>query len=920
MDDLISEFITETSESLAVLDLELVKLEQNPNDKEILGNIFRLVHTVKGTCGFLGLPRLESVAHAGENVLGKIRDGHIIVTPEAISLVLEALDRIKTIMEQLAESGSEPAGDDKDLIARLNAFADSNGAVANTSAPTPAPAPKKNDINVANMLSPDEIKSGGGMTSSTTQDELDELERAFREAVPTIEGGVDYTKAPSTFMEDTPAVPAPAAAKPPLAEQHKDKAIKQGLETDAKDTGGGGAGVNQSIRVNLDVLEDLMQMVGELVLSRNQLMQIMRNRDDSDLKGPLQQLSQITTELQDGVMKTRMQPISTAWTKFPRLIRDLSQDLKKKIDLKMIGENTELDRQLLEMIKDPLTHMVRNSCDHGLEMPADRAAAGKPETGTVTLSAYHEGGHIIIKIADDGRGINLERVKQKALENGVTTKDELASLSDEQIMQFIFKAGFSTAEKVTSVSGRGVGMDVVRTNIEKIGGTVELSSTAGKGSTFNIKIPLTLAIVSVLLVEADKQRFGIPQLNVVELVRVDKNSEYKIETISNSKVLRLRGNLLPLASLNELLGLPKSDEQSDRDCYIVVVKAGASDYGLMVDAVHDTEEIVVKPVSRLLENVALYSGNTILGDGSVIMILDPNGIARALGEPELSGREEVENNLINSADRVASFLIFNTGGGAPKTVPLELVSRLEDIEIDKIEESAGSKVVQYRGDLMQLITLPGCDFPEAKDGEIPVIVFTYDRKTIGLVIDEILDIVQAPVEIKGSSQQEHFLGSMVIGSKTTDVVDVGYILKEIGGDISAIARKVDAVKDVELLLVEDSDFWRNLAEPLLQSVGYHVTWAEHGAMALSLMQAKAFDVIVSDIEMPQMDGFQFATAVRKDKRFDHIPIVAFTSTANEQFRRRAIHCGMQDMVTKTDREALLVAIAKQLQNNNQEAA
>lgn len=919
MDDLISEFITETSESLAVLDQELVKLEQNPNDKEILGNIFRLVHTVKGTCGFLGLPRLESVAHAGENVLGKIRDGQIVVTPEAISIVLEALDRIKTIMEQLAESGSEPAGDDKDLIKRLNAFADSNGAVAGAPVHTLPPTPKKAEINVANMLSPDEIKGGGGMTSSTTQDELDALERAFRDAVPTIEGGVDFTKAPNTFMEETPTVPAPVAAKPPLAEQHKDKAIKQGLETDTKDASGGG-GMNQSIRVNLDVLEDLMQMVGELVLSRNQLMQIMRNRDDSDLKGPLQQLSQITTELQDGVMKTRMQPISTAWTKFPRLIRDLSQDLKKKIDLKMLGENTELDRQLLEMIKDPLTHMVRNSCDHGLETPADRLAVGKPEIGTVTLSAYHEGGHIIIKIADDGRGINLDRVKQKALENGITTEEELAQLSDEQIMQFIFKAGFSTAEKVTSVSGRGVGMDVVRTNIEKIGGTVALSSATGKGSTFHIKIPLTLAIVSVLLVEADKQRFGIPQLNVVELVRVDQHSEYKIETISNSKVLRLRGNLLPLASLNELMGLPKNPQQSDRDCYIVVVKAGASDYGLMVDAVHDTEEIVVKPVSRLLENVPLYSGNTILGDGSVIMILDPNGISRALGDPELSGKEEVENNLINSADRIASFLIFTTGGGAPKTVPLELVSRLEDIEIDKIEVSAGSKVVQYRGDLMQLMSLPGCDFPAPKDGEIPVIVFTYDRKTIGLVIDEIIDIVQAAVEIKGGSQQEHFLGSMVIAGKTTDVVDVGYILKEIGGDIGVIARKVEQVKDIELLLVEDSDFWRNLAEPLLRSVGYHVTWAEHGAMALGLMQAKAFDVIVSDIEMPQMDGFQFATAVRKDPRFDPIPIIAFTSTANEQFRKRALHCGMQDMVTKTDREALLVAIAKQLEVINQEAA
>jgi two-component system chemotaxis sensor kinase CheA len=923
MDDLIGEFITETSESLAVLDLELVKLEQNPNDKEILGNIFRLVHTVKGTCGFLGLPRLESVAHAGENVLGKIRDGHIIVTPEAISLVLEALDRIKTIMEQLAESGSEPSGDDGDLIKRLNAFADSNGAATGTTSAAPAPAatPKKADINVANMLSPDEIKKGG-MTSSTTQDELDALERAFRDAVPTIEGAVDYTKAPSTFMEE--AVPAPAAANVPaktaISDQGKDKAIKQGLETDAKESGGGGL-ANQSIRVNLDVLENLMQMVGELVLSRNQLMQIMRNRDDSDLKGPLQQLSQITTELQDGVMKTRMQPISTAWTKFPRLIRDLSQDVKKKIDLKMIGENTELDRQLLEMIKDPLTHMVRNSCDHGLEMPADRVAAGKPEVGTVTLSAYHEGGHIIIKIADDGRGINLDRVKQKALENGITTHDELAMLSDEQIMQFIFKAGFSTAEKVTSVSGRGVGMDVVRTNIEKIGGTVELSSAAGKGSTFHIKIPLTLAIVSVLLVEAGKQRFGIPQLNVVELVRVEKNSEYKLETLSNSKVLRLRGKLLPLASLADLLGLPKDTSAEDEGNHtIVVIKAGASDYGLVVDAVHDTEEIVVKPVTRLLEKADIYSGNTILGDGRVIMILDPNGVSRAMGDPEINGREEVEEKPLTSADRIASFLIFHAGDGAPKTVPLELVSRLEEINATKIEESGGSRVVQYRGDLMRLMTLPGCEFPRNSDGLVPVIVFNYDNKTIGLAIDKIIDIVRMPMHIRMGSSKEQYLGSMVINEKTTDVVDVGFILKEVGGDIAAMASKVARADNVELLLLEDSEFWRNLAEPLLRSVGYKITWAHNGVVALDIMQHKRFDVIVSDIEMPEMDGFQFATQLRKDKRFDTVPIVAFTSTANEQFRKRALQCGMQDIIIKTDREALLVAIAQQLSTKQKEAA
>ncbi len=452
MDDLISEFITETSESLALLDQELVKLEQNPNDKNILGNIFRLVHTIKGTCGFLGLPRLESVAHAGENVLGKIRDGAIAVTPEAISLVLEALDTIKSIMDYLAENGEEPSGDDKPLIIRLNAFADSNGAsavpLAAPAAPAPAsmPAPVV-EASVVNMLAPEEIKTGGG---SITQAELDALEAAFMSAAPTIEGGHDLAKFDLSQFE-TPAEPAPEASVPQvvqaaeepkkeMSDAAKHAAVKQGLDAEQKTAGGEGSamGANQSIRVNLDVLENLMQMVGELVLTRNQLMQIVRNREDSDLKGPLQTLSLITTELQEGVMKTRMQPIGNAWSKFPRLIRDLSKDLNKKIELRMEGEETELDRQLLEMIKDPLTHMVRNSCDHGLEMPADRAAAGKSETGTVRLSAYHQGGHIIIEIADDGRGLNIDRIKKKIVENGLADEHELSNLSDEQIMQFIF--------------------------------------------------------------------------------------------------------------------------------------------------------------------------------------------------------------------------------------------------------------------------------------------------------------------------------------------------------------------------------------------------------------------------------------------------------------------------------------------------
>ncbi len=920
MDDLIGEFITETSESLAVLDSELVKLEQNPNDQNILGNIFRLVHTIKGTCGFLGLPRLESVAHAGENVLGKIRDGEIVVTGEAISIVLEALDCIKSLIDYLSENGAEPEGEDNDLKKRLNAFADSNGAGAGAPAAAATPAPAAAPATAEEMMAPDERK----ITSSTSQAEMDELERAF--ATAAVPEGMDFTKAPeidwdavnaqyaASASEPAPA-PAPAQAQassvPAISEKAKEKAIKQGLDTEAKE---GGGGVTQSIRVNIDVLENLMQMVGELVLTRNQLMQVVRHRDDRELKGPLHQLSQITSELQEGVMKTRMQPIGNAWSKFPRLIRDLSNELHKKIDLKMIGEATELDRQLLEMIKDPLTHMVRNSCDHGLEPPADRRAAGKPETGTVTLSAFHEGGHIVIEIADDGRGLPIDKIKQKILDKGMATASELETMSDDAVMQYIFKPGFSTAEKVTSVSGRGVGMDVVRTNIEKIGGTVTMSSAWGRGSTFHIKIPLTLAIVSVLLVEAAGQKFAVPQLNVLELVRIGSESEYAVENINGSRLLRLRDKLLPLLSLKTTLGLPHVEkldaiegEDNEPESYVVVVRIGSNDFGLVVDRIHDTEEIVVKPVSRLLSELDVYSGNTILGDGSVIMILDPGGLGKALGDIDNSSNREEASAAGSGQEKMANFLVFKAAGDSPKAVPLELVSRLEEIHTDKVEHSAGDPVVQYRGDLMRLRTLPGMDMPTS--GLFDVIVFTYDGKTVGLVVEDIVDIQQAPLAMTVAGNQQEYLGSIVIAGKTTDVVDVGYLLNAILGELTAGGEKTAGAGNINVLLVEDSLFFRNLTVPFLKNAGYRVTAAAGPNQALEEAARQQFDVIVTDIEMPDMDGFELARRLRHDARYHGTPMIAFTSTVSESFKEKGNKVGMSALILKTDREALLQAIA-----------
>src|SRR5690242_9975511 len=454
MDDRLREFLTETSESLDTVDNQLVKFEQEPNNAKILDNIFRLVHTIKGTCGFLGLPRLEALAHAGETLMGKFRDG-MPVKAEAVTLILSSIDRIKEILAGLEATETEPEGTDEDLIEQLHAMAEGGH---HAPAAEPAPAPVVEAPPVAPV-----VTSGTLVTQVLERPlrpgevSLDDLERAFRETETEV--------APAPVVK---AAPAPEAAK----EIAKEKA-KPARRAPAADADGEVADkiANQSIRVNVDTLEHLMTMVSELVLTRNQLLEISRRNEDTEFKVPLQRLSNVTAELQEGVMKTRMQPIGNAWQKLPRIVRDLSGELGKQIDLEMHGADTELDRQVLDLIKDPLTHMVRNSADHGLETPAERLAAGKGEQGTIRLSAYHEGGHIIICIADNGRGLNTERIKAKALQNGLVTEAELEKMTEAQIHKFIFAPGFSTAAAVTSVSGRGVGMDVVRTNIDQIGGT-----------------------------------------------------------------------------------------------------------------------------------------------------------------------------------------------------------------------------------------------------------------------------------------------------------------------------------------------------------------------------------------------------------------------------------------------------------------
>ncbi len=932
MDDLLSEFLTETVESLDVVDVELVKFEKDPNNQDILGNIFRLVHTIKGTCGFLGLPRLEALAHAAETLMGKYRDG-AEVTTEGVSLILISLDCIKDILAELSENEVEPEGDDEQVIAQLHTLSEGKTLAEAGQVPTSgaskveasAPSENASDDTAAIKIVERELKPG--------EVTLDDLEAAFLSAP----GPDEVDEAPKAEAAPAPTVDAakPAAAPKAAAgeegSQKRDKALQP-----------------QSIRVNVDTLETLMTMVSELVLTRNQLLEILRRQDDSDFKVPLQRLSNVTAELQEGVMKTRMQAIGNAWQKLPRIIRDLSNDLDKKIDLEMVGAETELDRQVLEMIKDPLTHMVRNSADHGLETTAERIKAGKSEVGKIKLSAYHEGGHIIIEIADDGKGLNTAKISEKIIANGLASEDELAKMTENQIHKHVFAAGFSTADVVTSVSGRGVGMDVVRTNIEVIGGNVDLVSVTGKGSTFKIKIPLTLAIVSALIVGVDEHRYAIPQLAVVELVRAHGDSEHRIEKINNSRVLRLRNKLLPLVRLNDILDLPHnpitieneggnetqisedeaeaktSDVKDDieENGFIVVIQVGPQTFGIVVDRVFDTEEIVVKPKSSLLRSIEMFSGNTILGDGSVIMIIDPNGMANQIsndmGSTEI---EEVSNEEKgNRSGKTTSLLMFKAGSDEPKAVPLSLVTRLEEIKISDIEPSAGRDLVQYRGQLMPLLYVEG-HREMNESGRQPVLVFSDDDRSMGLVVDEILDIIETQLEIEINVPQPGILGSALIRGQATEIMDVGYYLPQAFDDWFERRELGESYKQKRLLLVDDSAFFRNMLSPVLSAAGYEVKTAVDPIEALKLLRDEPgrFDIVVSDIEMPNMDGFMFAETMNKDKDLRDLPIVALSSHISPGAIERGREVGFYDYVAKFDREGLVTALKETLETEGEAA-
>jgi two-component system, chemotaxis family, sensor kinase CheA len=734
MDEVVAEFLVECHEGLEDYDRGLLSLEQDPGDTEVLGRVFRTMHSIKGTCGFLGFAGLEAVAHAGENLLGLIRDGELAADARVADVLLAAGDAIREILSRIERTGQEGDVDYADLVASIDALCEGGQAEA---APTSAP-----ETAVVTVEPPTEAPA------------------------PATTAAADSAPVPVAPADPAPADPAPADPAP--ADPAPESVAPQ-AET--------------SIRVDVGLLDHLMNLVGELVLARNQIVSLAGDQRASDLADASARLNLVTTELQEGVMKTRMQPIGNVWGRFPRVVRDLAMQCGKQVRIEMRGQDTELDKTLLEAIKDPLTHLVRNAIDHGIELPEARVAAGKDAEGTLSLSAFHQGGHVIVELADDGAGIDADRIKRRAVERGVLSPEDAERLGEREAAGLIFAPGFSTAEQVTSVSGRGVGMDVVKSNVEQIGGTVDVASTFGEGTAFRLKIPLTLVIIPALVVRAGDLVFAIPQVGLTELVRLEgDDANAGVEDVHGARVFRLRGSLLPIADLAEQIGHQPAAGDGVRT--LVVLRTDEQSFGLVVDEVKDTEEIVVKPLAPQVRDISIFAGSTIMGDGRVALILDVPGLAERAGVAS-TARETASFDASGdgAADTTASadvhtLLVATLSGDRRVAVPLSDVARLEELPAEAVERSGHREVVQYRGKILPLVDLAAelGYAPGPRPDRLRVIVHVGSGTTVGLVVDDIVDIAEDALELDDSAAREGVFGTAVVAGRVTEVLDIGHVV------------------------------------------------------------------------------------------------------------------------------------------------
>lgn len=871
-DQILAEFVVESREHLAGIENQLLAIESGGEntDLDLVNTVFRAVHSIKGAAGFLGLNSIGHLAHALENVLNLIRNQQLRPDGTATDIMLHAADKLRGMIEDVDHS---------------------------------------NDIDVSEQLRELEQVAAG--------------ERPQRGEAPPVEPTFEPVAAPEAAPE--PSVnfsPAAEAFDPPSAE--KDHSFEAAARAQPAAAAPAAASpppaAESSIRVNVGVLDRLMNLAGELVLARNQLLQVVNTSEHRSLTTVGARLNQVTSELQETIMQTRLQTIGTIFSRFPRIVRDLSNSLGKECQLTLEGQEVEVDKSILQAISDPLTHLVRNAVDHGVETPEARSKAGKPLVGKIAMRAFHQAGKVNIVITDDGRGIDIARLKEKAVARGLLHPEQARAMSDREALQLVFRPGFSTAERVTEVSGRGVGMDVVKTNIERLGGTVTIETQIGRGTTFHVKLPLTLAIIPSLIVRSAGRRYAIPQTSIRELVRLKASDvAQRIEHIKRAQLFRLRGTLLPLIQLSAALDAQVDPSVSTgRAMNIIVVEAGHLRYGLVVDGLCDSEEIVVKPLGRHMKGCSCLAAATILGDGSVALILDCVGIA---AHGQLTAPEEEEANHSGARSQVQetqSLLLFSNDPKEYFGIPMELVARIERVVVHQIDSVGGQKVLQYRGGTLPLLSLEDhvrCRTRPEKT-KLYVVVFAAARREVGVLVPELLDIRGVSTQVDTDTFREPgIIGSVVYDGMTVRLVDLHELTRKAHPDWfdsqSQMATTPEGAAP-RILLAEDSDFFRKQLVGFLEAEGYEVEGCEDGLVAWNTLQepGNRFGLVVTDIEMPNMNGLELTRAIRQEPKYANLPIIAVTSLAGEEDVRQGRLMGVSEYHVKLDREQLLESVAK----------
>jgi two-component system chemotaxis sensor kinase CheA len=864
----IREFLVESHENLSRLDQDLVELEKHPQDANLLGSIFRTIHTIKGACGFLSFSTLEGITHKAENLLSQLRDGKRKLSPDLVSLILETVDATRQVLASIETSGKEGSLTFEDLTERLRVAA---------------------ELKAEHESQPNPIQPS-------------------QEAAPCLKSEPSAETNCPVLQEVTPPVSEKVEDRRKGDDRRKDEGRRE------EDAERHSAAVDSNIRVGVGLLDKLMDLVGELVLTRNQILQFNTEREDAALNATSQRLNLITTELQEGVMKTRMQPIGVVWNKFPRVVRDMAVALSKNIQLEMDGAETELDRTIIEAIKDPMVHLVRNSCDHGIESPEVRLSAGKSPQGTLTLRAYHEGGQVNIEISDDGAGIDIARVKQKALENGLLRPEQAEKLSDREALGLIFEPGFSMAKTVTNISGRGVGMDVVKSHIEKIGGVVDVFSRQGEGTTIKIRIPLTLAIIPGLVITSGGERFVIPQVSLLELIRLEGDSDGKhIEYVHGTPVYRRRGSLLPITYLNQVLGLKSADRAEAVS--MVVLQAEDRQFGLVVDGINDTQEIVVKPLGKQLKGLTLYAGATIMGDGRVALILDVLGIGQrsgVFGELREQARTEDKQKAQSDIEQ-QRLLLFRAGSFDRLAVPLSLVARLEEFPQSAIERAGGGQVVQYRNRILPLVSLrevlePGASASAQAPDTVQVVVFNDGDRSVGMVVDEILDVTEEAVTVRQKSKRKGLVGSAVVGKRVTDFLDLNEVLHACEGNWDKNADGLGSGK--KILVADASAFSRGLIRSGLEMAGYVVFEAASTEESIRRLEQQTVNVVVAALDLPPNGSSALLAAICSRPEWEKIPVMAVADSTDHVLASAVRTAGFKDFQLKSDSDAILESVAK----------